>query len=236
MIRLLDRLFCPPAAVLKVGDHAVPIRFVHNHKALRYILRIQPDGSLRATVPRAGSIKKAQAFAERNLDWVAKQLQKRQERPAQPRSWQPGTEILYRGQPVTLKQDGDVVEFGDQSVRVTDAVNLRSAIERHLWHLAHKELQPRTRELAALHNVSIQRITIRNQRSRWGSCSRRGTISLNWRLIQTPEFVRDYIILHELMHRREPNHSKNYWKHVANVCLNYEKAEAWLKQHRGLLR
>ena len=94
----------------------------------------------------------------------------------------------------------------------------------------------RTLELAALHNVSVHRITVRNQRSRWGSCSRQGTISLNWRLIQAPDHVQEYIILHELMHRREPNHSQRYWQQVAAVCPDYAQAESWLKQHRGLMR
>jgi hypothetical protein len=77
---------------------------------------------------------------------------------------------------------------------------------------------------------------VRNQRSRWGSCSRRRTISLNWRLIQTPAFVRDYIILHELMHLREMNHSARFWRQVEIVCPDYRNAEHWLKQHSRMLR
>jgi predicted metal-dependent hydrolase len=68
--------------------------------------------------------------------------------------------------------------------------------------LATRELPLRVMELAVKHDINVSRVTVRNQKSRWGSCSRRGTVSLNWRLIQTPSFVRDYIILHELAHRR----------------------------------
>jgi predicted metal-dependent hydrolase len=74
---------------------------------------------------------------------------------------------------------------------------------------------------------------VRNQRSRWGSCSRRGTISLNWRLIQTPVSVRDYVILHELAHLKEMNHSKRFWREVARLCPDYKEAENWLKRHSG---
>ncbi len=98
------------------------------------------------------------------------------------------------------------------------------------------ELVPRTLELAQQHQLRVTRVTVRNQRSRWGSCSARGTISLNWRLIQTPLFVRDYIILHELMHLREMNHSARYWRCVEEVCPDYRTAEAWLKANHGLLR
>jgi len=82
-----------------------------------------------------------------------------------------------------------------------------------------------------LHGVNVARVTVRNQKSRWGSCSRRGTISLNWRLIQTPGFVRDCIILHELAHRWQMNHSARFWREVETVCPKYETAERWLKQH-----
>ncbi|MBM3859128.1 MAG: M48 family metallopeptidase [Verrucomicrobia bacterium] len=239
----LDFLFNPLRTVgtsphkLNVAGREVPILFVRNHRAKRYILRVK-SGSVRATVPRGGSVEKARRFAEQNFAWIAKQLQKPQPTPSH--AWQHGTEFFYRGDVVALhvepSHNGNIVTFGDQIIRVAHAIDLRAAVECHLWRLAAKELYQRTMELAKLHNVIIHRITVRNQRSRWGSCSRRGTISLNWRLIQAPVFVRDYIIQHELMHRREANHSKRYWQHVEEVCPGYEKAEAWLKQHRRLLR
>jgi predicted metal-dependent hydrolase len=90
--------------------------------------------------------------------------------------------------------------------------------------------------LARKHQVEIQSVQVRAQRSRWGSCSRAGRISLNWRLIQTPEFVRDYIIVHELMHRREMNHSSRFWAHVQNAFPDYIEAERWLRKNASLLR
>lgn len=95
---------------------------------------------------------------------------------------------------------------------------------------------PRVRELANLHGVDVARVSVRNQKTRWGSCSRHGAISLNWRLIQSPAFVRDYIILHELAHRRQMNHSDKFWQEVARLCPDYPAAERWLKQHAKLLR
>jgi predicted metal-dependent hydrolase len=203
--------------------------FVRNPRSRRYILRLKPDGTVRATVPARGTIGEARAFAERNIEWINRQLQQRQRAVV----WEHGTEILYRGQMVTLNV-GAVVSFGDQVVPFASPASLRQTVERHLWQLAAGELSQRTRELAAQHNVLVNRITIRNQRTRWGSCSRRGTISLNWRLIQAPALVRDYIILHELMHRREMNHSKRFWREVASVCPDYRAAETWLKQNRHL--
>ena len=109
-------------------------------------------------------------------------------------------------------------------------------MQKHLRNLASQELPLRVMELTALHRVNVSRVTVRNQKSRWGSCSRRGTISLNWRLIQTPDFVRDYVILHEVAHRREMNHSEKFWQEVGRLFPDHLQAERWLKQHANLLR
>ncbi len=82
--------------------------------------------------------------------------------------------------------------------------------------------------LAAQHDITVTRVSVRNQRSRWGACSARGAITLNWRLLLTPGFVREYVMLHELMHRREMNHSRRFWRHVAAVCPRYREARQWL--------
>ena len=100
--------------------------------------------------------------------------------------------------------------------------------EPALRQRAREELPPRLLALAAVHGITVTRISIRNQRSRWGACSSRGSITLNWRLILVPPFVRDYVMIHELMHRRELNHSKRFWKHVAAACPQYQEARAWL--------
>jgi predicted metal-dependent hydrolase len=113
---------------------------------------------------------------------------------------------------------------------------LRPELESYFWKLARLELPRRALELAAKHQFTVRKVVIRNQRSRWGSCSKAGTISLNWRLIQTPEEVRDYIILHELAHLRHLNHSSAFWKEVAGLCPGMELAERWLKANSQLLR
>jgi len=120
--------------------------------------------------------------------------------------------------------------------RESPAQDLRPAVERCLRRLAERELPPRVFELASRHDLIVRRVTVRNQRTRWGSCSRRGSLSLNWRLVQTPAFVSDYIILHELMHLCEMNHSRRFWREVARVCPEFTEAERWLKRHSSLLR
>ena len=129
-----------------------------------------------------------------------------------------------------------LLRFGSEVLRVANTSgDLRPAVERHLRKVAAQELTTRVVQLAALHQLPVKRVTVRNQRSRWGSCSRQGAISLNWRLLQTPLFVRDYIILHELAHLRQMNHSRRFWNEVARLCPDFALAERWLKQHAGLL-
>ena len=100
--------------------------------------------------------------------------------------------------------------------------------EPALRRRAARELPTELRALAAAHDVTVTRISIRNQRSRWGACSSMGSITLNWRLILVPVDVREYVMIHELMHRRELNHSPRFWRHVAAACPRYQDAKRWL--------
>jgi predicted metal-dependent hydrolase len=101
---------------------------------------------------------------------------------------------------------------------------------------ARRELPARLVELAAEHGLTVARVSIRNQRTRWGSCGRDGHISLNWRLILMPPEVRDYVLVHELMHLRRLDHSRAYWRLVAAACPGYREARQWLRAHGASLR
>jgi predicted metal-dependent hydrolase len=226
---------------LRVGQRNIRLRLIRNDRARRYILRLHNDGTARVTIPRRGSAGEAARFAARNAAWLERQLLRLANERNADRSWQLGTCILFRGERVLLQpaENGaaGTVQLGTEVVHVADpGADLRPEVERYLWKLSAKELPARTLELAKEHNIVVRRVSVRNQRSRWGSCSRRGTISLNWRLVQAPLFVRDYIILHELAHVKEMNHSRRFWREVARLCANFAQAERWLRQHSSLLR
>jgi predicted metal-dependent hydrolase len=245
--------------MLLVNGREIPIALVRSRRARRYVLRLRDDGLARLTIPRNGSAKEAWEFAQRQGPWLEQQLQHLASRPVRPKEWRAGTEIFFRGErikietvsnshlgidhptneslnagPETCTANG--IRLGGELIPVADtAGDLRPAIERHLRALATKELPIRTAEFAALHQLSVSRVTVRAQRSRWGSCSFKSVISLNWRLVQTPPFVRDYIILHELMHLRQMNHSARFWREVEQICPDYKAAKLWLKENPGLL-
>ncbi len=236
------------AESLQVGSRTVPLLVVRNPRARRYLLRVRPDGAARVTIPRGGNRGEAQSFIERNRGWLEQQLERLHAQPRLPAAWQSGSEILFRGELVRIEAgEAGGIRVGTEIVKVRGttigvpvaddvAADLRPVIERHLRTLAGVELPARVAELAARHQFAVQRVTVRNQKSRWGSCSRRGTVSLNWRLIQTPVLVRDYIILHELAHLRQMNHSARFWQEVERLCPEYRVAENWLKTNRQLLR
>ena len=243
--RQLDRLV--PSAPPKRGDqplawkHGITVHVVRRPKARRYLLSLQADGSARLVIPRRGTEAEALRFLERSEDWLLRRLAKWRDKAKARESWQQGSRFLYRGEEVALgvesQGEGIVLRFAEQMIPLPQVLpDYRATVYARLRKIAEPEFKKRTQELAKQHGVAISRVTVRAQRSRWGSCSLRGTISLNWRLIQTPPFVVDYLIVHELMHRREMNHSKRYWKHVAEAFPAYREAEAWLKGSKIDLR
>ena len=156
-------------------ERQVPLALIHNHRARRYLLRLRPDGSVRLTIPRRGSEIEGRRFAERNAEWIARQLEKLATSPPKPNQWLMGTEILFRGEMVKIEPgmngEAGAVRFDGESVTVPDSgVDPRPWIAKHLWNLAATELPPRVYEFAAAHHLTVARVTVRNQRSRWGSC------------------------------------------------------------------
>jgi predicted metal-dependent hydrolase len=107
------------------------------------------------------------------------------------------------------------------------------------------ELPARLVEMARIHGhvgdkdgsgLRFSRVTIRNQRTRWGSCGRDGHICLNWRLVLMPDRVRDYVLIHELMHLRRLDHSRAYWKLVEAACPDFRECRRWLRENGPSLR
>jgi predicted metal-dependent hydrolase len=171
-----------------------PTCFVRHRRARRYVLRVDSDGRVRVTIPRGGSRREAEAFANRHAQWIA-------------------------GQRARLTRGSRSVED-----------------RRALRDQARRELPPRLLELAAQHGLALGRVSIRNQRSRWGSCGRDGHICLNWRLVLMPAAVSEYVLIHELMHLRRMDHSPAYWRLVAEACPGYREAREWLRRHGPSLR
>ncbi len=220
--------------LLRAGGVILPLHLIRVRRARRYILRVRQDGSLRVTLPRGGSRVEAIDFVKRHLGWALRERARQLAAPQSSEAWIEGTRILIDGESVPIacrSLDGVVAATaGDVTVSVAAGIrDLRPAFEAALVRRARRELPRRLVELAAEHGLAVKGVSIRNQRSRWGSCSHSGAIALNFRLVQMPAHVRDYILLHELMHLRQQNHSRRFWSLVASVCPNFRDAERWLK-------
>ena len=243
----------PSASATRIGaapadrdqDEAITARlplpvFVRNGRARRYILRVLPDARVRVTIPRYGSRREAEAFLRTRLGWIA---DRRRELAAArvDRRWQAATSVWWRGVREAVRVEVRsparsshvTVQCGDVVVHTTADEDYRGPLERGMRRIASTELPRQLMALAARHGLTVTRVTVRNQRSRWGSCSRDGRIALNWRLLQMPETVRENVLLHELMHLREHNHSPQFWALVEAVCPGHLDARRWLR-HEGL--
>ncbi len=216
----------------------MPIVYRRHARARNYVLRLQADKTVVVTVPRGGSHGFAREFVTSRAAWLEKQWRVLESRKIPPQVLRPGMEILFRGRtaPLEIQRQGELwrLRFAGQEVCLEALVeNLRPPLEEHLRRLAQNELILRAKQLAQDCAARVGRIVVRNQKSRWGSCSYNGNISLNWRLIQLPAEVSDYIIIHELMHLRHLNHSAQFWAEVEKACPDYRAAENWLKENSG---
>ena len=122
---------------------------------------------------------------------------------------------------VMEKKAGELKEIRPMSVEELEALADRAC----------QVIPERVRYFAPKVGVDYGMITIRNQKTRWGSCSARGNLNFNWRLILAPEEVLDYVVVHELAHRREMNHSKAFYAIVESVLPDYRQARRWLREH-----
>ncbi|MEO8481611.1 MAG: SprT family zinc-dependent metalloprotease [Acidobacteriota bacterium] len=219
----------PPAAprprTITIDGRVLSIVIARHRWARRYVARVTPGGEVRLTVPRGASIAAGLAFVEREAAWVGSEWRRVRQRT----EWGHGTELRYRGELVTLVRDDAMIAVGAVRFRCAVDEDPRAVLERHWRAEAARELPARCLALAEARGLRPESVRVRNQRSRWGACSGRGAITLNWRLLQMPPDVADYVMLHELAHLRQPNHSRRFWREVESLCPGWRSAERWLK-------
>ncbi len=211
--------------------------FKRHANARRYIARVNSQGQIILTLPRGGTQRDALIFANSHYQWLIDEKRKAIRHQSENGRLSAGGDIWFRGERCTLEVVKDwgrpVLRFGDQALLIADAeMDLARPLARHLRNLAKKEFPVKARRFAENLNLSFSRVAIRDQQTRWGSCSSTGTISLNWRLIMAPPEACDYIVMHELLHLKEMNHSHRFWRLVREACPNYKRHEEWLDAHQ----
>jgi predicted metal-dependent hydrolase len=227
----------PSAISIDFDGETYRIRVQRHRQARRYTLRVQPTArEVVLTIPPRGSVKEAKAFAQKHGPWIAARLN----RLPQPAPFVPGLRLPLRGEPHRIehrpRERGTVwVELGDDGSRLLcvagEAPHLARRLTDWLKREARRELEAASRRAAQQLGVRIKRVSIRDQSSRWGSCSTTGVLSYSWRLILAPPFVLDYLAAHEVAHMVEMNHSRAFWRVVARIYPNVARAKTWLDNH-----
>ena len=235
---LLYRRPSEPQSISVFFDQAVYLVRLRRHRqACRYTLRIQATThEVVLTMPPRGSLKEAKAFAQKHGGWIATRL----DRLPQATPFAHGIVVPLRGVPHRIAHRrgmrGTVwIKIGDDGERelcvAGDAPHVDRRVRDFLKREAKSDLETASRRAAEMLGVKIRRVAIRDQSSRWGSCSTTGALSYSWRLILAPSFVLDYLAAHEAAHLTEMNHSRRFWRLVDRICPHAARAKNWLDVH-----
>ena len=203
---------------------------------------VERDGQLVVRAPLRASNAQILRFVEEKSAWIrAKQEAARQRKDqAAPHQFANDESFLYLGQSYPLEWvetvpggKRTILSFHEGRFWLAKACQHRAKEILTLWYKqqARQMLDQRVRLYASQFHLSYSQVKITSARTRWGSCSTRGTLSFTWRLVMAPQEVIDYVVIHELAHLLEKNHSKRFWDQVAAMLPEYQQQEKWLKQN-----
>jgi predicted metal-dependent hydrolase len=215
---------------------------VKRYRASRSLkLRIVDDGSVLVTAHTLTPQFHIKKFINEHIDWINDNLAKVKRQNSHLTASRQS--LLLRGQPyqflLAVSSKKTVKISGSKMIVYSpneDHHIVRAVLEKWYKQKAKEYFGERIKLLGDLVDSDVRKVTIRSQRSRWGSCSSRQTISLNWRLILCPDWVSDYVIYHELAHLKQMNHSRKFWLLVESYFPKYSEAEQWLKTNHSLLK
>ena len=213
------------------GDPPLTIRLRRNARARRISLRVsRSDGALWMTLPVGAARGQALAFAREKEGWLRDQLRK----AGAPIRVAEGVVLPYRGAPHRLELavgGGGVVRAEAGRLLVPGpAPELAARLRSFLRHDARARLAPACDRHAAALGLGYSRLTLRDTRSRWGSCTEGGRLMFSWRLAMAPPEVLDYVAAHEVAHLAEMNHSPRFWALVERLRPGYRAERAWLRE------
>ena len=209
----------------------IPLKYKPSQRAKRLSLRLSAkDASLVLTIPPRTTASQITAFLKRCTPWVGNQLQK----VAKTISIKPGEKVSLHGTIFECKVDS--LRRKPALCQVTHTFCLpprcgQKDVYDVLKKMAIETLTPYVEKAAMALGQRIEKVSIRDTKSRWGSCSTSKTISLSWRLILAPPEVAQYVCIHEAAHLIHMNHSQAFWKAVEQLCPGYKSCQKWLKAH-----
>ncbi len=207
-------------------------------------LEVRPETGLTVVVPSTYELNALPGVLQKKAQWILQKLAKYTQipPPADDKELKDSDSIPYLGSALKVvtrrgREDVSSVRLEANSLVVTLGPGVRAGLLLEQWYRiqASRLLRQRADELAPRLGVSFNRFLIRGQKTRWGSCSNKRNLSFNWKLILAPQPVIDYVVIHELAHLREMNHSKAFWQLVAQYCPDWQGRKQWLKDHEAEL-
>lgn len=203
-----------------------------SHRCRNISLRLdEKNGQVQLVLPRFVSRAEGLRFVREKARWVLRQIDSLPPRIA----FADGAQFCLMGQDVTIRHRpgarGVVWREGDDIHVAGQAEHLPRRMNDWLKREARLEILHRAEHYAARIGARFSQLSLRDTRSRWGSCTEDGHLSFSWRLIFAPEFVLDYVVAHEVAHLVELNHSARFWRLVELICPHAERARSWLKQN-----
>ncbi len=220
------------------GDRHVPYRVRRSPRASAIRLTIDRHYGVILTLPSRTPLREGLDFLQSKSAWLRRHLSRRPETETLHGYLERngGISIAGRRLPLVVRRTGrkPVVRYNAGHSPVVVETGQNGVPERELAEvlrgLAARVLPSRTEELAGRHGFRVKRVAVRDQTSRWGSCSCSGTVSLNWRLLLVPPEIQDYVILHELAHLRQMDHSAAYWRELTALDPDARERDRWLNE------
>ena len=238
---------CCFSSSVKLQGRTVIYKVRKSRRAKHLCLKVHCDSAeLEVVVPGGYDLGLLEGVLQRKQDWILEQINRYQQlkKVALP-GQDGGKRVYYRGRACEVEvkveqgKKQSVFLSGDKLVVTVPAGSENEAgavLEHWLRSAARQIITQRVETISKGLKLSYNRIFIRNQKTRWGSCSQKKNLNFNWRLVMVPPAVLDYIIIHELMHLIELNHSKKFWRLVAGVCPDYQIHRAWLRKNGSRLK
>lgn len=199
-------------------------------------LIVERDGSVTVRAPLGMSAKDIEKFVGKHSNWVEKkQLELQSLTPVQPRDYAAGEHFLYLGRSYRLEFSQNPTDklILDETFQLSITQKENAEILFRDWYRkqAAKHIPERVAYFAKQFDLSVEKVRITSARTRWGSCSPKGTLSFSWRMMMTPPEVIDYVVIHELAHTVHHNHSKRFWKLVERWLPEYRESRKQLRQY-----
>jgi predicted metal-dependent hydrolase len=208
-------------------------------------LEVRTQSGLTVVVPRSYDVSQISEFLNEKRRWILDKLVKlgHINPPCAGAGIKSGDTIPYLGRNLRVvrrknSRGKDSIQVEGKSLVVSlnsTGVSLRLILESWYRREAEKLIRKRLGELSRQLGVRYGRLTIRGAKTRWGSCSQKGNLNFNWKLLMVPEPIIDYVIIHELAHLKEMNHSKKFWHLVGQHCPQWRRSRKWLKVHEAKL-